>query len=132
MGIKKAYYYLFYKLYRFSEAAPSRWMSDWKSSLAIDVLLLFTFSSILNYYKALINPSSHMGEGNLLFVVIIIVGILNYFIFHHADKWKEIVEEFDNLPRRTNKIGSWIILGILLLLLSNFIFSFYLYYQTPV
>ena len=57
--MKKAYYYLFYKLYRFSEASPSRWLSDWKASLAIDVLILFVFSSMLNYYKIFLKKTSN-------------------------------------------------------------------------
>lgn len=114
--MKKAYYYLFYKLYKFSEAAPSKWLSDWKASLAMDILTLFTFSSVLNYYKALINTTSHVGEGNLLFVVIIIISISNYFIFQHRDQWRDMVQEFDTLSKHINKIGSWIVSGIVFLI----------------
>lgn len=129
LAIKKGYYYLFYKLYKFSEAAPSKWLSDWKASLTIDILILFVFSSILNYYKAFINPTSHIGEGNLLFVAITIISVLNYFIFQHQDQWKEIVHEFDKLPKQKNKIGSWLIFSIVFIIVSNFLLSFYLYYQ---
>lgn len=127
--MKKAYYYLFYKLYRFSEAVPSRWLSDWKASLAIDVLILFVFSSTLNYYKVFLNPTSHLGEGNLLLVAIIIISVFNYFIFQHRDQWKEFVHEFDKLSEQKNKIGSWVTFCIVLVIVFNFIFSFYLYYQ---
>lgn len=129
LAVKKGYYYLFYKLYKFSEAAPSKWLSDWKASLTIDILILFVFSSILNYYKAFINPTSHIGEGNLLFVTITIISVLNYFIFHHQDQWKEFVHEFDKLPKQKNKIGSWLIFSIVFIIVSNFLLSFFLFYQ---
>ncbi len=127
--MKSAYYYFFYKLYKFSEASPSRWLSDWKASLATDILILFVFSSIINYYKAFINPTSHIGEGSLLLVTIIIVSVWNYFIFHHQDQWKEIVRDFDKLPKRKNRIGSWIIFSVVFVIVSNFLLSFYFYYQ---
>lgn len=131
MGEKvNPYYYLFYKLYRFSEAAPSRWLSDWKASLAIDVLALFVFSSIINYYKVFFFPASTLGEGNLLLVFIVIISVLNYFIFHHRDQWKEFVNVFDKLPKQKNKIGSWAVFGVVFMVVFNFILSFYLYYQT--
>ncbi|MFY7665512.1 hypothetical protein [Flavobacterium sp.] len=127
--MKKAYYYLFYKLYKFSEAAPSRWLSDWKASLATDLLILFVFSSIINYYKIFLNPTSHIGEGSLMFVTIAIISVWNYFIFHHEDKWKDIVRDFDHLPKRKNRIGSWVVFSVVLIIVSNFLLSFYLYYQ---
>ena len=127
--MKKAYYYLFYKLYKFSEAAPSRWLSHWKASLAIDILLLFVFSSTLNYYKVFLNPTSHLGEGSLLLVAIIIINVFNYFVFHHRDQWKELIYEFDKLSKQKNKVGSWVIFSMVLVIISNFILSFYLYFQ---
>lgn len=130
LAVKKGYYYLFYKLYKFSEAAPSKWLSDWKASLTIDILILFVFSSILNYYKTFINPTSQIGEGNLLFIVITIISVLNYFIFHHQNQWKEFVQEFDKLPKQKNKIGSWLILSFVIIIITNFLLSFYLFYQT--
>lgn len=128
--IKKRYYYLFYKFYKFAEAAPSKWLSDWKASLCLDILILFIFSSLLNYYKAIIDQASRIGEGNLLLVVIIIISISNYFIFQHRDQWRNIVHEFDGLPKQTNKMGSWIVFGVVFLVVSNFIYSFYLFYQS--
>lgn len=128
--MKKAYYYLFYKLYKFSEAAPSRWLSDWKAGLTIDILILFVFSSLINYYKFFFNPQSQLGEGNLLLVSIVIISISNYFIFQYQNKWKKFVREFDKLPKQKDKIGSWAIFCFVIILVSNFILSFYLYYQT--
>jgi hypothetical protein len=128
--VKKGYHYLFYKFYKFSEAAPSKWLSDWKASLTLDVLVVLLFTSFLNYYKVLVSPKSHSGEDYLLFIVLAIINIVNYLIFHHKDKWKAYVYQFDKLPKKINIIGSWVVLITVIIIVTNFILSFYLYYQS--
>jgi hypothetical protein len=128
--MKQAYYYLFYKFYRMSEAAPSRWWSEWKASLALDALIGFFIFSLLIYYKVLINPYTHIGgKTETIIVMGILILIPNYFIFHHGDYWKVIVAEFDQLPKKKNRIGSWIVFGVVLFVIANLIFSFYLMSQ---
>jgi uncharacterized protein YjeT (DUF2065 family) len=128
--IKRAYYYLFYKFYKMSEAAPSKWWSEWKASLALDTLIAFFVFSLITYFEILINPNIDIGGSKKTIIAMgIMILIPNYFIFHHRDQWKEIVAEFDQLPKRTNRIGSWIVFGIVLLVIGNLIFSFYLMSQ---
>lgn len=128
--MKRAYYYLFYKFYRMSEAAPSRWWSEWKASLALDTLIFFFIFSLLIYYAVFINPHTNIGgEIETIVVLGILILVPNYFVFHHRDQWKDIVAEFDKLPKRTNSIGSWIVFGVVLFVITNLIFAFYLYYQ---
>ena len=128
--VKKAYYYLFYKLYKFSEAAPSKWLSDWKAELLVDVLIFFILCSSLIYYKFFFNRHIHFSENNVdVWITIIIIGLPNYFIFHYQDQWKKIVHEFDKLPKRKNRIGGWIIFLLVLTIIANFIFALYLMSQ---
>lgn len=131
-ALKKGYYYSFYKFYKFSEAAPSKWLSDWKASLTLDIIVVILFTSLLNYYKVFVSPKSHLGEDYLLLIVLAIINVINYMVFHNKDKWKEYVDEFDKLPKKTNNIGSWVVLITVTIIVTNFILSFYLYYQiTP-
>ncbi len=126
MSFRKLYQYFFYKLYKFSEAAPSRWLSDWKAGLAVDVLVFFVLFSLVIYYKVFFNRHLHLSKMNLEIVVfILLIGIPNYFIFHHNDQWKVIVHEFDKFPKRKNKIGGWIVFIIVLMIIANLIFAFY-------
>lgn len=125
----KKYYYLFYIIYKFSEKAPSRWLSDWKASFTLDVLFLLIFTSIINYIKVYIYPNSKFGEDNLLLIVGIIICLINYFIFHNNDKWKVIVKEFDKLSKRKNRLGSLYVVSFLFIVFINFILSFYLFYE---
>lgn len=120
MSIKKAYYYLFYKLYKFSEAAPSKWLSDWKAELCIDVLEIFIVASFIYYFDI------SLGNGNFFYLFFMLaISIPNYLIFHHKDQWKTIVEEFDTLPKKQNRIGGIIIWSIILLIIINLILSVY-------
>lgn len=47
----------------------------------------------------------------------------------HTDIWKEYVIEFDQLSKKKNRIGGWIVFGVVLLVVMNLIFSFYLMSQ---
>lgn len=125
--IKKAYYYLFYKLFKFSEAAPNRWLSDWKAELVIDLLEGLSIFSLIIYYTIYVNRYFQIPE-NYILIGLYVLGIAlpNYFIFHHRDQWKKIVHKFDKLPKQKNKIGSVIVLLIVIAVITNLIFSFYL------
>lgn len=126
MSIKKAYYYLFYKLYKFSEAAPSRWWSEWKASLAVDVLLGFLILSIGIYYNVLVDRHFDFGtktEFVVFFLLLILVP--NYFIFHHREQWRDIVAEFDKWPKRKNRVGDMIVWAVIFVIFANLIFAFY-------
>ena len=126
MSIKKAYYYLFYKMYKFSEAAPSRWLSDWKAELAIDILEGLLSFSLFVYYTVHIDRHFKMPENyKIIGLYIIIIGLPNYFIFHHRDQWKGYVHKFDLLPKWKNRLGGWIIFVVVLLIISNLVFAFY-------
>lgn len=126
MGIGKAYQYMYYRLYKhFSKGVV--WMTEWKASLAMDVLEAWLFFSLLNYYSLYTN---YHGEVSIKMPIIWIpfLGILltNYLIFHHQNRWEDIIHEFDKMDSKKNKIGGWIALGIILFLLANLVFSFYL------
>lgn len=126
--LKRGYYYLFYKFYKFSEAAPSRWMSDWKAGMVIGVLEIWSIFSIINYYTFFINNEFYLTR-NYYIIIGSIIFILNYFAFIHTNVWKDYVKEFDRLPKLVNRKGSWLVFGIVLFVITNLIFSFYLMFQ---
>ncbi|UZT97251.1 hypothetical protein ODZ84_18980 [Chryseobacterium fluminis] len=127
MSVKKVYCYFFYKLYKFWDGVsyPKFW-SDWKSSLTLDCLIYFIVTSAFIYYKVFFNITVHLSENNNnIFISVIVIVFFNYFIFHHQDQWKDLITEYDKLPERKNNIGSWIVFGVILLIVGNLIFSFY-------
>jgi hypothetical protein len=110
-----------------SEAAPSRWLSDWKAGIAIIALEIFLISSLFIYYKVFFNRYIHLAKSNSdIIVIMLLVVVPNYFAFAHTDVWKDYVVEFDKMPKKKNRIGSWIVFGIVLFIIGNLIFSFYL------
>ena len=125
MSIKKAYYYLFYKFYKFSEAAPSRWLSDWKAELCVDALEIFLGLSFLIYYTVFTKQWINIANGKAILLYVALISLPNYFIFHHKHQWKEIVKEFDKLPKKKNLIGSCIVFIIVLAIITNLIVAFY-------
>ncbi|KPE48943.1 hypothetical protein [Chryseobacterium indologenes] len=132
--LKKKYYYLFYKIYRFiesiSESNGGKFWSDWKASLVLDCLIYFLLISLFIYYNIFINPYANLDESNIdIFVVVVIVALFNYFVFHHRDQWKKIVVEYDKLAKKKNKIGSWIVIGVITMIIVNLIYAFYLMSQ---
>lgn len=122
--IKQAYFFLFYKMYKW--IGEDNWSADWKASLSIDVLIYFIIVEIFIYYKIYFNRFIHLGENNTdIIILLILVSVPNYFIFHHRDQWKEIVKNFDNLPKKKKLIGGWIVFGVVLLIFANLFFAFY-------
>ncbi|MGN7758995.1 hypothetical protein ACTJIV_16100 [Chryseobacterium sp. 22532] len=125
-SIKQGYYYLFYRLYKMSEAAPSKWLSDWKASMALGVLEIWFVISILIYYKVFSNSSVDiLGTNIFWFLMVIILMIIDYFVFHHKNQWKNIVANFDQLSSKKNRIYSIIAWAVILLVVINMIFSYY-------
>ena len=128
--ITDAYYYMFYKFYKMGEAAPSRWMSDWKAGLLIIVLEFWFTTSFLNYYKVFININYNMSKIHLFIIWVILCGI-NYFAFIHTNKWKYYIIKFDRLPPNKNKLGGWVVFILAVFVFTNLLFSFYLISKIP-
>ena len=126
--IVKAYHYIYYKLYKWI-GEENGW-TDWKASLSMDALIFFFLFSFIIYTDVFINPNLNLGNDYLLTgIFILIIVVPNYFIFNHKDQWKGIIKEFDKLPDRTNNIGGAIVFAVLLFIIGNLIFSFYLMSQ---
>lgn len=121
----KAYYYLFYELYKFWETAPARFWSDWKAGVSIIALELWFFSSLINYYRVYIEKEFYFSK-NFYLAMAIFFACLNYFLFIHTDKWKEYNEEFNQLPRYKNIIGGIIVWIIIISIIAGFFTSAYL------
>ena len=132
MSIKRKYYYLFYKLYKFGEASPSIFPSDFTATCTICILEVLILGS-LSFYA-----TPFFGRGNLKFISfqvltpILVIVLVNYFAFIHNTVWKKYVKEFDRLPPKKNAEGTWIVLGVIVLIIVNFAFSGHIMSQIPI
>jgi O-antigen/teichoic acid export membrane protein len=132
MDIKDIYPYIFYKLYKFSEAAPSKWWSDWKATVAMIALEVWVSVSFFIYIHVHANKELP-SDGVMALVGGIIIGVLvliKYLMFYRHDRWKLYVAEFDKLSKRQNRIGSIVVLLLVILVISNLMYSFYLLSQS--
>ena len=123
--MKQMYYYLFYKFYKLAEAAPSRWLSDWKAGIIIITLEVWSLFSLINYYNVWVDRYMTLKKAYII-PIIMLICFINYMAFIHSDRWKDYVKDFDKLPKNKNKIGSWIVFSITIFIIANLIFSYYL------
>jgi hypothetical protein len=113
-----------------SEAAPSRWLSDWKAGIVIIALETWLLLSLIIYYNVFIDRYFNLTATSPVIILSSIAILLgNYFAFVHTDEWKAYVKEFDALPKKKNQIGSLIVFAIVVLVIANLVFSFYLMSQ---
>jgi len=125
----KAYYYLFYKLYKFWEliSFPKFW-SDFKANISICALEIWLILSLINYYNIFIDRSYSLDK-TIFFLIVGVIMVINILTFVYLDKWKDYNKEFDKLPRKKNIKGGIIVWFIILLIIANLIYSFYLMSQ---
>lgn len=115
--LKKAYYYLFYQLYKFWDwISYPKFATAWKAGFSICVLEFWVYFSCIRYYTLLNNIKIHLNffDPIILIPFILILGI-DYIAFVHYDYvWKKYNSEFDNLPRSRNIIGGIIVWSIII------------------
>lgn len=115
--IKRAYYYFFYKLYKFWDyISYPKFATAWKAGLSICVLEIWIYFSCIKYYSLLNNTKIHLNffDPIILFPFVLIMDI-DYIAFVHCDYvWKKYNEEFDSLPKNKNILGSIIVWFIII------------------
>ncbi|MDQ1856097.1 MULTISPECIES: hypothetical protein [unclassified Chryseobacterium] len=128
--IKKAYYYIFYKIYKSiiytSEMVGGEFWTDFKAGIALLALELLFLGSFLNYYSIIINEKLDISiTSPIILIPLIILFVINYFSFIHTDMWKEYNKQFDKLPEEKNRKGTIVVWIIAIFILINFFGSAY-------
>ncbi|MDR2273206.1 MAG: hypothetical protein LBF27_20010 [Sphingobacterium sp.] len=126
--LKKSYYYLFYFFYRFWEKASYlKVLSDWKASVCVIALEIWLVLSVYAYYITITKTKMEFTiKMPVVFVPLLIILAINHMAFGHNDVWKDYVKKFDKLPKEQNRKGGWVVFGIVLFVIANLVFSFYL------
>ncbi|WP_284462191.1 hypothetical protein [Chryseobacterium sp.] len=130
-SIKRIYYYFYYKLYNHYENNGTPFWSDFKANASIGALEIWLILSILNYFTLITGKTT--GELTIwqpsILIPIILLFILHYFVFIATDIWKEYNREFNLLPEEKNKRNGIVIWGIIILIIINTVFSYYLLFE---
>lgn len=129
--INKSYYYFFYRIYRSieytSELSGGKFLTEYKAGLVMLALETWILLSLGAYYviytKNFIELTISMP---IVYIPAVIVYAFNYLTIHYKDRWNKYNVEFANYSKRKNRIGGWIVFGIILLIISNLIYAFYL------
>jgi hypothetical protein len=128
--MKNAYYYLFYKFYKFGEWSPSIFPSDFTATLGIACLEVLFLISLKFYYSEFFDRNGTFTFVSLQTLVpLATVFLINYFAFLNNENWKTYVEKFDKLPENKNLTGTWIVIGIVAFVLGNIILSIHIMAQ---
>lgn len=131
MSIKKLYYYFFYKIYKSieytSENFGGKFLSSFKAGFVMIVLQIWLLLSIGNYYSFITNEDVELSISMpIIYIPLIIIIGFNYFTLDFKDYWIKYFKEFDKLPKEKNKKYGMIVWSIIILIIGNMLFSFYL------
>lgn len=124
----KYYYYLFYKLYKFTED----W-GFWPEARAFCLVILLNFAflgSLLNCYTILTGIFIHLPSDKVwLYLLSVIIVTVNYLLLLKGDKKDRIIKRFDAISPQKNSLGDLIIfLGVVLLIITFILSLFMLNY----
>jgi hypothetical protein len=121
--IKKAYYYLFYKFYKFGlDSGP--FSRNFSAMILIVILETSLVISLNCYYIEFFDRTGTLELYSLKIILpLLFIFFLNYFTFINNDKWKNYNQEFDTWPKYKNVIGTCITLLLVALLLFSIKYS---------
>ncbi len=126
MSIKKAYYYLYYKLYNFAVSISDDAINQWKPLVTIIVLQGLLIAEIFIWYTITTKRIFSITNPLTFFLPIVgVIGIANYIFFLHGDKWKKYIAEFEIYDKRKKSIGGIVVFLLIALVLVSVVFSFY-------
>jgi hypothetical protein len=121
------YRYLFYRLYRFSEAAPSRWWSEWKASFFLMVLEVFTAITLLGTIQILIGHRLIPKDPKSIYAalaVLLLMGI-KYLVFIDRERWKKDELEFQEMSNQRKKMFNVIFWLVIIAVPSSYVIMLY-------
>ena len=126
MSIKKAYYYLYYKLYNFAVSISDDAINEWKPLVTILILQVLLIAEIFIWYSIATKKILIITNPLTSFLPIVAaIGIANYIFFLHGDKWKNYIAEFKQYDKRKKSAGGIVVFLVIALILVSVIFSFH-------
>jgi heme/copper-type cytochrome/quinol oxidase subunit 3 len=126
MDLKKAYYYLYYKIYKFDKSISDDSLNEWKPLITIVLLNIFLFFQIFNWYSIITKQNINIKNPALLaFPVAFLLTIMNYMYFLHKNKWKNYIGEFEKYDKSKKRIGGFKVLFIVAIIFGGLIYSYY-------
>jgi hypothetical protein len=125
--MKKAYYLLYYKLYRLFKSIYDDGLADWKAGVIIQTLqifiLLIIYGQILVVSKKNIIPN--VNPKLWAIPLAIFFALINYYIFLEKKFWKVYEGEFKRYSKNENLIINLSVFCFCFGILSILIITYY-------
>jgi len=125
MKLKEAYYYLFYKLFRFWSLNSNLFMSaEFRAQIVMIWLEVALVVSVQSYICILTHHRFRLTIWHpLMLIPFVIIITLKLYLFTFSDRWRVYNERFNKWTRRQNIIGGIIVYSVILLIIGNLFFS---------
>lgn len=126
MTIKKAYYYLYYKLYRLAVSISDDAINEWKPLVTILILEVLLIAEIFIWYSAATKKIFVLSNPLTSFLpVVAIIGTANYIFFLHKSRWRDYVDEFKSYDKKKKSFGGLIVFLVIALIVASVVLAFY-------
>jgi len=131
--MKFFYELFFYKFYKISEAAPSKWMSEWKALFCISLIFIFCMYLVAIYYSILSRELMFEKlDTTKIILICSFVVIINFIYFFVFKPWNLIIIQFDKFEKKKKRNLNYFFFTFLLFLFIFLIFGFYLMSINPI
>ncbi|MEO8117033.1 MAG: hypothetical protein ABI653_05235 [Bacteroidota bacterium] len=126
MTFKKAFYYFYYKIYKFAISISDDAINEWKLSVTILFLEILLIGEMFIWYSVATKKIFVVNNPvYTFFPIVAILAIINYFVFTYKERWKNYIQEFENYDKKKNLRGSIIVFFVIAIIIFNLIFAFY-------
>ncbi len=121
----KVYYYLYYKLYKLWSKNENVFISaNTRAALSLMFLEIWMLISIISYCSVIIQERIILRVSNpVLYPLVLAIIGSKIYLFIYSHDWKNYIEEFDQLSKSKNRVGSIIVLFLIIFIIANFFFS---------
>lgn len=119
--------YFFYKFYKISENAPSRWMSEWKAMTCVILIVFYCLFLIGLYYSIFFKRIVFQNANEVSIGIFSFVAVLGgYYYFIRKNRWIQVIAFYDSANQQLKKRRSIFFTIFIVLLIAALFFGFYL------
>ena len=115
---------MYCRLYCFGVFLSDDPLNNFKPFFILAVLFVFTLMQLYAWYCLIANIKSNISFYVILPIVIIMI-IMDYFIFTRKHRWKNEALNFKNFTKKKKIFWDIIVLIIVIIIIGSFIFSMY-------
>lgn len=124
--MKRAYYYLYYTIYKaWSKNYNPLLSNNFRADISLMAIQIWFLGVLDTYLSIILNQDAtdiSIISPKVIIALILVIGSTLYF-FTFSDKWKPYFEEFEKLPKRKNLIGGIVVWGIVIFIFINVFIS---------